>query len=354
MGPVNTTGYAAPADPTAVIGRRVLAWLIDVVLAIVLVIITASATWESQDVGTSSQAEGVCDLINEGDADNICINFDSTVILAEGDDIGTLALVLLIWFAATQVILPALTGASPGKLAVGLRVVDRNSFNKANIGQHLVRWILWVVDAIACGTPLVAGVVALSSKGHRRVGDLVAGTFVVDRKLLGQPVAVAGANDLPALATPAAPYAPSGPPTAPPPPAAAPPPPPTPTPAPPVAPPVTAPPPSSSPPSASPPSAPPPTPPPAPDDTTAITPPGGDDTARGDDTAPTTAITPPGAPEVAASEPPPPPAPDPTPRPGIDAPQWDEARDTYIQWDPELSEWMEWDEASGRWVPISR
>ena len=45
--------------------------------------------------------------------------------------------------------------------------------------------------------------------------------------------------------------------------------------------------------------------------------------------------------------------PAPAPRPGVDAPMWDDARDTYIQWDPELEAWMMWSESGGRWVPIS-
>ena len=72
-------------------------------------------------------------------------------------------------------------------------------------------------------------------------------------------------------------------------------------------------------------------------------------------------------PPPVATDPPPPVAPEPEPTPppteppataapraGVDAPMWDEARDTYIQWDPDLEEWMEWSEAQGRWVPISR
>ena len=46
--------------------------------------------------------------------------------------------------------------------------------------------------------------------------------------------------------------------------------------------------------------------------------------------------------------------PDPAPRAGVDAPVWDDARDTYIQWDHELEEWMEWSESDARWIPISR
>ncbi len=37
---------------------------------------------------------------------------------------------------------------------------------------------------------------------------------------------------------------------------------------------------------------------------------------------------------------------------GVDGPQWDEARGTYIQWDPVLKAWMQWDQPGGRWIPI--
>jgi hypothetical protein len=56
----------------------------------------------------------------------------------------------------------------------------------------------------------------------------------------------------------------------------------------------------------------------------------------------------------ATPEPPAPPEPEPVAPPGVDAPQWDDARDTYIQYDPELAEWMEWSESQGTWIPISR
>jgi uncharacterized RDD family membrane protein YckC len=37
------------------------------------------------------------------------------------------------------------------------------------------------------------------------------------------------------------------------------------------------------------------------------------------------------------------------PTPGTDAPQWDEARGTYIQWDSKQGAWMQWDEATRAW-----
>ncbi len=39
--------------------------------------------------------------------------------------------------------------------------------------------------------------------------------------------------------------------------------------------------------------------------------------------------------------------------PGLEAPHWDEHRNTYIQWDPVLSAWMQWSVDRQQWVPIS-
>jgi uncharacterized RDD family membrane protein YckC len=57
------------------------------------------------------------------------------------------------------------------------------------------------------------------------------------------------------------------------------------------------------------------------------------------------------------ASPSPPAAPSPTPTattpaPGAGAPQWDEARGTYIQWDPTQRAWMQWSEATKAWSRI--
>ncbi len=53
-----------------------------------------------------------------------------------------------------------------------------------------------------------------------------------------------------------------------------------------------------------------------------------------------------GAPAAPPTAPPAPAA------PAVPAPQWDEARRTYIQWDPTQSTWMQWDEATKTWSRI--
>src|SRR3546814_18146228 len=60
------------------------------------------------------------------------------------------------------------------------------------LGKALLRWVLWVLDGFPYVLPLVGGIVALTTVGHRRVGDMAAKTFVVDRGAMGSPIVVPG------------------------------------------------------------------------------------------------------------------------------------------------------------------
>ena len=365
MDHVTSPADSPPADPTAVIGRRIVAWLIDFVIYGGLVGGTFAAVTSSRDVGSQFEAEEICGLVDlSDDIDSTCIVFNESIVLVEPADWTTIILVSLVYGVVTQLLLPIITGFSPGKAMVGLRVVDQNTFAKAGAGAQFVRLLLWVVDGAVYCFPLVGLITGLSSNGHRRVGDIAANTVVIDKMWVDRPLPIPGVTQGPAIAYPAGVTAPpvtgSPPPpptgstiTSPPPPVSAAPPPGSAAPPPPMA--ATSPPPSTdAPPSLGPAVAPPASasPRPRPD---AGAPPA-------DPTPPPPAApTPPPPPPAAAPPPPPPPptppAPEPSPepsRPGVDAPQWDADRDTYIQWDPELSDWMQWDEAVGTWVPISR
>lgn len=65
-------------------------------------------------------------------------------------------------------------GATPGKLLLGLRVVRRDG-RPPGVGRALVRTVLLVIDLF----PVVAVLTALSEPDHRRLGDRVAGTYVI-------------------------------------------------------------------------------------------------------------------------------------------------------------------------------
>jgi len=394
-----------PRDPTDVVGRRIVGYIIDFVPMFVIFWLLVVNQFERADFGSSFAAQSFCDTANEFN-DQVCINVNETVYLADTGDFGGPSLAVLAYAFFFIGLLPGFTGWSPGKLVMGLRVVRQDDFTTAGVGPNLLRWLLWVVDSAPWCLPLVGFITGLSTKGHRRVGDMAASTFVVRTADVGQPVAIAGVagSGLGAAAATGAAMGAAGsfgqpaPGAAPPPPAAAPPPPSG------AAWPATpptdeaAPPPPGADPTVSVPTAPPSA---APTDPTTAVPPafppiGDSSTAAPEPTSPfgadpeppspfgadpETDAAPSGSPggtdagdpggiapiggDAAAQPDPTPPEPaveDPAPaaeapaeepRPGVDAPQWDTARNTYIQWDPELGQWMEWDEANGRWIPIS-
>ncbi len=387
--PVSTTPTIAVDDPTKVAGLRIVAWFIDAMIGGLFLLGVILATGTNTAFESSITAELQCDFINDF-TDDACIQSGSTLYLWTGEDIGIL---LLVWIGSSvllTMVIPAFTGWSPGKRLLGLRIVNKETFELAGVGANLLRGLLWIVDGFGYFTgPLVGGITMISSDGSRRVGDMAAKTLVVKAEHVGRPVAVRNVNSLgrttqvPAFITgapqpPASTYAP--PQSAPPIPAASP---PASSPPPPSGPPTSmASEPQPTPPAAGePPVFPPPgtaepapptgplaahqPPPPISEPSTDIEPAVASAEALSSETNAEASTQHPADPETeAAVVPDPPPQadassmptepPSPVARPGIDSPMWDDARDTYIQWDPRLEEWVMWSESSSSWIPISR
>jgi uncharacterized RDD family membrane protein YckC len=89
-------------------------------------------------------------------------------------------LMFLLWFGY-YTLFEAAAGATPGKLAVGLRVV-RLDGRRPGLQAALIRNVLRIVDALFFY--LVAVVAVESSPYKQRLGDRVAGTSVVKRAAL--------------------------------------------------------------------------------------------------------------------------------------------------------------------------
>ncbi len=271
-----------PADPAAVFGRRCVAFIIDflILAAVGTTSLLASATWE--DVADPQTAAQICqryeDLGNNG-----CFNMERFVFVLEATSLVSIFLLVLAAALFNMVIIPAATGGSLGKIALGLRVVDESTFEDPGVLRHLLRWIVLVVDAFPWFilVPLTGLIFGLVTEGHRRIGDFAAKTLVVDKRYVGAPTLVPGVDDrasatmpIPGLWDPPAQRSPAR---------------------------LTY--------------------------TTGVEPSAHDRGAPGEEEAP---------------------------QAGVDAPAWDDARNTYIQWDYQLEAWMEWSEAEGRWIPISR
>ncbi len=301
------------ADPTAVFGRRCFAYVIDFLILFVVGVIAVFSMATLEEVDDPVLATQICEHYEALDNGDVCVDLDSAVFVFEAGGFKTLLWLTLAIAVLNSVVIPSITGGSLGKLAVGVRVVEKNTFRKAGFGRQLLRWILLIADSFPwiVIVPLTGLILGLASKGHRRVGDFAAKTLVVDKRHVGRPTRIPGVNEVagPTTTVPGL---------------------------------------------WDPPVQPPPAQPPATEPTPS---------APMAEQAPATADPAPAAP--AAAEPQIGDAAEsaPTPQasyraeaqqPGVDAPMWDEARDTYIQWDPELEAWMEWSESGGRWIPISQ
>jgi uncharacterized RDD family membrane protein YckC len=141
-------GHVSPVDQgeTRVVGRRVVQYVIDYVLA---GIIPAIAYW----------------LFDRGHG--VLSGFGWTVAT-----VISLAIYLWYWVLRPH----SHNGQSFGMQMLGLRVISKNG-GPASMAQLLVRGVLLIIDTILFG--LVGLVTMLASRYHQRVGDHMARTLVV-------------------------------------------------------------------------------------------------------------------------------------------------------------------------------
>jgi hypothetical protein len=190
------------ADPTSVMGRRVVAVLIDagIVLGPPVALVTSSLEYIEEDDLDRLGVDGAdfCERhLDSTGTNEVCIESpDGRVYYG---DPGVAPFITL-WTTAVvmYVLLQGLTGWTIGKLLAGIRVV-REDGTRPGLLKALVRWVFWIVDGLPYVLPgVVAFITGLTTVGHRRVGDMVAKTFVVRASAAGQPVAVPA----PSLAAP--------------------------------------------------------------------------------------------------------------------------------------------------------
>ncbi|RFS20993.1 RDD family protein [Chitinophaga silvatica] len=92
---------------------------------------------------------------------------------------------VLFYFPIFEILMGGLT---PGKKAMSLKVINMIG-NPPSISQHLIRWIFRLVESpllffsiIPVAIPLIS---VLKSKYSQRLGDLIAGTIVINTKANG-------------------------------------------------------------------------------------------------------------------------------------------------------------------------
>ena len=168
-------------------GRRYGAFFIDVAISIAVftVVFFAFATQRSVPetlrlpechLGSNSTDNVECD-------NRVIVQLGDTVYEADAlPTIGIDVVFTLLYFG----ILEGVAGATLGKRATGLRVV-KDDGSLQGVAKSLLRWLVFAVDG-----PLslfLCGIITTStSRGHKRLGDMAAGTYVVAKESVGRPV----------------------------------------------------------------------------------------------------------------------------------------------------------------------
>ena len=137
-------------DRTDVLGRRIGAGLLDLLVVFVLGVLLAML------VGDTEASGGNASFNLEG-----------------GGAVLWFALILL-YYAVSE----ATTGQTLGKRLLGIRVVADDGQTKASGRQIAIRTLLRLVDGIAFYAVALAVVLATGER-RQRIGDLAAGTVVV-------------------------------------------------------------------------------------------------------------------------------------------------------------------------------
>lgn len=280
-------------------GRRFLAWILDTILFLAAVLVSYAFLIEYTDVppGLGSEACTMLQSVVGDEAEN-CVVVGERAFTLSASDANVQNVVSLGWFVF-YVVVQGVTGGSPGKLLAGVRVVTADG-ELAGLGRSLGRTLLWAVDGAPWFVPLVGPIVALTSVGHRRIGDMAAGTYVVARSSVGTPVTgrlvsaapPEGESNWGRPPEPAPPVAPSGWPVV--------------------------------------------------EDPTV----GTDAPVAGEPVDSAPASEPGDAPRSEAE-------PGPTSAPLRPPPQWDAGRGTYLQFEPSDGSWLQWNADEQRWEPLA-
>ena len=85
-------------------------------------------------------------------------------------------------------VIEAFFGGSLGKQMTRIRVVTPSG-QRIGLWRSTVRWLLFLVDGPL--TLFLCGIITSAvSKGHRRVGDMAADSYVVHRDDAGRPISL--------------------------------------------------------------------------------------------------------------------------------------------------------------------
>jgi len=171
-------------DPTRVIWRRCFAYGTGLLLTGLVLVVTL---YVAGDV--HSMKSGCPHPLPEG---RFCFQYKSTGYLMRGTVFVWFAVALVVLVLVLVVVPHVIAGCSLGKAIFGIRVV-RADGRPPGFLRSLIRTAALLIDALALLLPIGLWL-AIFTRGHRRVGDYLAGTYVVERSAAGHHVEVPRQN----------------------------------------------------------------------------------------------------------------------------------------------------------------
>jgi uncharacterized RDD family membrane protein YckC len=163
---------------TKVVGRRVGAFLIDVIVfTAVQFVLFLALKQDKFEAARNGDLTG-------GDTTYINITLGDKHYAIFGSKAGLYFLIIFVLWLGYFIVWPGLKGVTLGKLATGIKIVkDNDPTQPPGIGRSIARYFLLVADDFPYFIPMLTGfIVALNSKQNKRIGDMVAGTLVVKRE----------------------------------------------------------------------------------------------------------------------------------------------------------------------------
>ena len=187
------TDALSEKQPTAVLFRRYLAHILDFWfhLATVAVPFWLLATRSTVDVASG---DPYADTFPVGA--QRAIRIDDRLFVFDRNELIIIAAVSAAVTLVFLVVIQGRLGWTVGKLLTGLRAVNADG-ERPGIIRAFFRTLLLPIDALPSTPflPLIGGLIALFTDTNRRLGDLVAGTYVVRRSAWGSDPTSEGGID---------------------------------------------------------------------------------------------------------------------------------------------------------------
>jgi uncharacterized RDD family membrane protein YckC len=169
-------------DPTRVIWRRCFAYGTGLLLS---GLVLAGTLYVAGDV--KKMKSGCPSPVPAG---RVCVNYKSTGYLMRGSVFIWFAVALIVLVLVVAVVPQVVAGTSLGKALFRIRVV-RPDGSPPGFLRSAVRIAAWPIDGLSLLLPIGLWL-AIFTPGHRRVGDYLAATYVVEESAAGRAVRIPG------------------------------------------------------------------------------------------------------------------------------------------------------------------